>query len=98
MSPIWTSKLKQLRNRQIKNKDRFKIKQIEITRTWAIGKIFLTEFVGVQSDQPAYFVQVYSVTTVYILEKCCGSCTGQGKLIECSLFLCFLEIQIAVLD
>ena len=56
MSPIWTSQLRKLKNRQLKNKDRFKIKKIKkiISRTWAIGKIFPTEFVGVQADQPAY--------------------------------------------
>ena len=30
-------------------------------------------------------VQVYSVTTVYILEKFGASFTGQRKLIECSV-------------
>ena len=84
MSPIWTSKLRQFKNRQIKNKDRFKIKKIKITRAWAIGKIFPTKFVGVQADQREYCctsVALYNVTTVYILEKFGGSCTGQGKCI-----------------
>ena len=53
---------------------------------YKLGKIFPTEFVAYKLTNLHTVVRVYTVATVYILEKFGGSCTGQGKFIVVSKF------------